>query len=171
MQAFRTRTPLRSATTERFAILKRRDGIEVSIPNIIVAISISVAVLLAAAVGAMAVIPMANDATAKSTIGSVKTAQEIFLASGADPDNDGLSEYATGPQLVAAKYVQKNASAKVTITATGSGATAAFCVAVLSDTGTIWYGVSGDTEIKSGAAAAVTAAGCVEPTALLHHLS
>ncbi|MFE6966779.1 hypothetical protein ACFVAJ_16845 [Agromyces sp. NPDC057679] len=153
MKAHRPRPTLRSAVADRLTILRRRDGIEVSIPNIIVAISISVAVLLAAAVGAITVIPMANDATAQGTVSAVKTAQEIYIAK-------NRAGYATGAQLIAEKFVQKNGS-NVAITQSGTGAAAIFCVGVLSDSGKTWWGVSGATNIVDTIPAAP--AGC--PTA------
>lgn len=126
---------------------RRKDGIEVSIPNIIVAITISLIVILAVVAGVVFLIPFAQDSTAKGEVQTIQSAQQIYYAQAAPP------RYGTIPELVQKKAVIASPSKKVAVTIAADGQT--FCVGVRSDTGKHYWGFSGSSEPTDTAPAGV----------------
>ncbi|WP_159599187.1 hypothetical protein [Agromyces humi] len=103
-----------------------RSGLEVSIPNIIVAIAISVAVLLAAVFGAVTVIPYTQDATTQSTLDAFADAEQISIS------KDGVFQDHQG--LINAGYLQHSGNR---IAATFDNDE--FCAAMASPSGAIFW--------------------------------
>jgi type II secretory pathway pseudopilin PulG len=118
--------------------LRKDDGIEVSIPNIIVAIVVSLVVIGSVIAGIVFVVPFAQDSTAKSDLQTVQSAQQVYYSQTAPP------AYGTAAQLVAKGSILKS-GAQVAIVAAGDK----WCAGVRSDAGHNFWLYAGTTEVQS----------------------
>ncbi|WP_159600537.1 hypothetical protein [Agromyces humi] len=122
-----------------------------SIPNVIVAVSISVAVLIAAVVGTGPAIRFAQDAVAMESAAAIRDAENGFFAV--------YGFYPEGDQLVALHLLHRNENLPVFLRPINGGAMGSyFCVGVRAGSGTTWYGGSISNEILDHVPAGFAAA-------------
>jgi type II secretory pathway pseudopilin PulG len=118
--------------------LRKDDGIEVSIPNIIVAIVVSLVVIGSVIAGIVFVVPFAQNSTAQSDLQTVQSAQQVYYSQTAPP------AYGTGTQLVTKGSILKSDN-KIIVLASGDS----WCGGILSDAGQYFWLYGGTTIIQS----------------------
>ncbi|QNE48674.1 hypothetical protein F1C58_16585 (plasmid) [Glaciihabitans sp. INWT7] len=119
------------------SVLSNKDGLEVSIPNIIVAIVVSLVVIGAVVAGIVFVVPFAQDSTARSDLQTVQSAEQVYYAQAAPPT------YGSGAELVAKGSILKS-DKKIKIVAQGD----LYCAGVLSAAGHYYWVFSKTTTVQ-----------------------
>ncbi|WIE80830.1 hypothetical protein [Curtobacterium sp. MCSS17_016] len=121
--------------------LRSRDGIEVSIPNIIVAVAVSIALIAGTILGVVWIVPWTQDQAAKSQLGTVQSAEQLYYAQ----NND----YGTLAELTS-KTASSNSTLvggkdKLAVNATADG----YCVYIKSDHGTSFWATEASTKVQT----------------------
>jgi type II secretory pathway pseudopilin PulG len=119
--------------------LRSRDGIEVSIPNIIVAVAVSIALIAGTILGVVWIVPWTQDQSAKSQLGTVQSAEQLYYAQN--------NAYGTLTQLTT-KGAGTNSTLvggkdKMAVNANGDG----YCVYIKSDHGTEFWATEASTKV------------------------
>lgn len=126
--------------------LRSKDGIEVSIPNIIVAVAVSIALIAGTILGVVWIVPWSQDNNAKSELGTVQSAEQLYYAqqntygtldqlTAAGTDSNGNS---TNSTLIAG-------SSKLNIAASANG----YCAFIKSDHQTPFWVTEGSTKVQT----------------------
>lgn len=124
------------------SVFRDRDGIEVSIPNIIVAVSVSIAIIAAVIIGVVWVVPWAEDNNAQSALSTIQNAEQLYFAQN--------NIYGTPEQLVSSgsNQVLLKGNTAFNITASKLG----YCAVVAdTSTGNDFYADSASAVISSSA--------------------
>lgn len=168
-----------AAASARGRVLKSDDGIEVSIPNIIVAVTISLAIIAAVILGVITLVPWAQEGAAKSDLATIQTAQQVYsskedvnksgvtaydeaIAAGKTPAQatpligtyGGAGNFGTGAQLLSSKSIL---DAKKSIVVGVNTTKDAWCAGTKSANGKTFFAFSGTTEVVLSAKADGTA--------------
>jgi type II secretory pathway pseudopilin PulG len=119
--------------------LRSRDGIEVSIPNIIVAVAVSIALIAGTILGVVWIVPWTQDQNAKSQLGTAQSAEQLYYAQN--------NTYGSLAQLTS-KTSSSNSTLvggkdKMAINASTDG----YCVYIKSDHGTEFWATEASTKI------------------------
>ncbi|KQO98706.1 hypothetical protein [Leifsonia sp. Leaf264] len=152
----------------RKTVLSKKDGIEVSIPNIIVAVTISLAIIASVILGVIVLVPWAQQGAATSDLSTVQTAEQLYASKA------GAGAYGDGATLVSAKSILDSKKPIVirqgTDTTTVVGvSTPVWCAGIKSADGKYFWATSASSDVTDGkTAVAPTIVGvtCPAKTAL-----
>lgn len=149
--SMRDRLALAKSERTRVGVFLSNDGIEVSIPNIIVAVSVSIALIAAVIIGVIWIVPWTQDQNAKSQLSTVQSAEQLYYAQN--------SVYGTITQLQdnstgKASLLAGNSTFFMNVVTTSPGS---YCVGIKSSTGAKFYADSNSTNITSTQPAACPA--------------
>ncbi|AYG03421.1 hypothetical protein [Gryllotalpicola protaetiae] len=150
-------------------VLRSAAGIEVSIPQIIVAVSVSIAVIGAVVLGVVWIVPWAEDNSAKSEASTIQSAEQLFHAnSNAFGSRDALSSNTSTPDGTAFKALSDNPAEHFAIATSDDG----YCLGIESRTGRFFWSSSESQTITQSAiapAASGTAPACPSPAVIDPH--
>ncbi len=121
--------------------LRDRAGIEVSIPNIIVAVAVSIALIAGTILGVVWIVPWTQDQNAKSQLGTVQSAEQLYYAQ--NNKYGSLSDLTSKSASSNSTLVGGKDNMKVT------GVTDGYCAWIKSDHGTSFWVTEASTEIKT----------------------
>ncbi|GAA4188808.1 hypothetical protein GCM10022288_15630 [Gryllotalpicola kribbensis] len=143
-----TTAPIRT----RRATLFDDAGIEVSIPNIIVAVSVSIAVIAAVVLGIVWIVPWSEDNNARSEASTIQQAEQLYFANmNSFTDRAGLTSAATSgiDPTLKLKALADSSSENYAIAASSSG----YCLGIKSRTGKLFWATSETQTITQAAVA------------------
>jgi type II secretory pathway pseudopilin PulG len=143
MERFLSEFPTRS----RRRVLTSNDGIEVSIPNIIVAITISIAVIASVVLGVIWVVPWAQDNAAKGQLQTIQSAEQLLFA---DANTYGDKTTLTTP--VGNKQYLLDSDSHYVVT----GDKTSYCAGIYSDSGNVFWVSSKSAKVTTTPPAGVT---------------
>jgi len=130
------------------SVFRGKDGIEVSIPNIIVAVAVSIALIAGTILGVVWIVPWSQDNNAKSELGTVQSGEQLYYAqqnnygtlaqlTSNGTDSNGNS---TNSTLIAGKN-----KLNIAVSADGSG----YCAYIKSDHNTPYWVTEGSTDVQA----------------------
>lgn len=128
-------------------VLRNKDGIEVSLPSLIITVGLSIVIVGSVVLGGIFAIPFTQNAAAKGDLTTVASSEAVYYGNSAS----GTPSYGTAALLVSTKAIvasQKPVAIKVP--AAGTVGYDRYCIGTKSQTGTYFWMVSGSSTVFQG---------------------